>query len=93
MRHLLFVLLLSNIFAFNPEYILIIVLFLNTISMSSSKKMTAMIRTQAKTVFLVVLVNISLIISLLLPIFTPYIAIVFFGTYLYDFFNKWSYCG
>ena len=48
MRHLLFVLLLSNIFNFSPEYVLAFVLFLNIISMLSSKKMTAMIRSQAK---------------------------------------------
>ncbi|SMN14754.1 hypothetical protein CRYPD_123 [uncultured Candidatus Thioglobus sp.] len=90
MRHLLFVLLLSNIFNINPDYILVVVLFLNTISMSSSKKMTAMIRSQAKTALSVVLINVSLIVSLLLPISAPYIAIVFFTTYLYAFFASKS---
>ncbi|MBW5291347.1 MAG: hypothetical protein Rsou_0046 [Candidatus Ruthia sp. Asou_11_S2] len=90
MRHLLFVLLLADIFNISPDYILVIVLLLNTISMSSSKKMTAMIRSQAKTVSSVILINISLIISLLLPILTPYIAIVFFAAYLYAFFTRKS---
>jgi phosphatidylserine synthase len=88
MRHLLFVLLLSDIFNVNPDYILVIVLLLNTISMSSSKKMTAMIRSQAKTATSVILINISLIISLLFPISTAYIALVFFATYLYAFFSS-----
>jgi CDP-diacylglycerol--serine O-phosphatidyltransferase len=87
MRHLLFILLLSNIFNFSPEYVLAFVLFLNIISMLSSKKMTAMIRSQAKTATLVALVNISLVASLLLPILTPYIATIFFITYLYAFVN------
>ncbi|MBE9561322.1 MAG: CDP-alcohol phosphatidyltransferase family protein [Proteobacteria bacterium] len=87
MRHILFVLILSNVFTFNPEYILVVVLILNTISMSSSKKMTAMLRSQAKTASLVTLVNISLILSLLLPILSPYIAFIFFMTYLYAFLN------
>ncbi|WP_201340992.1 CDP-alcohol phosphatidyltransferase family protein [Abyssogena phaseoliformis symbiont] len=90
MRHLLFVLLLANIFHINPDYLLVVVLLFNTISMSSSKKMTAMIRSQAKTASSVILINISLIISLLLPILTPYIAIVFFTTYLYAFFTSKS---
>jgi MFS superfamily sulfate permease-like transporter len=87
MRHIFFVLILSDIFTFNPEYILVVVLILNIISMSSSKKMTTMLRSQAKTAFLVILVNVSLILSLLLPILSPYIAFIFFVTYLYAFSN------
>lgn len=87
MRHIFFVLILSNIFTFNPDYILVVVLILNTISMSSSKKMTFMLRSQAKTASLVILVNISLILSLLSPILSPYIAFIFFITYLYAFLN------
>lgn len=87
MRHIFFVLILSNIFTFNPDYILVVILILNTISMSSSKKMTSMLRSQAKTASLVILVNISLILSLLLPILSPYIAFIFFITYLYAFLN------
>lgn len=87
MRHIFFVLILSDIFTFNPEYTLVVVLILNTISMSSSKKMTTMLRSQAKTVFLVILVNVSLVLSLLLPILSQYIAFMFFVTYLYAFSN------
>lgn len=87
MRHIFFVLILSDIFTFNPEYTLVVVLILNTISMSSSKKMTTMLRSQAKTAFLVILVNVSLVLSLLLPILSLYIALMFFVTYLYAFSN------
>ena len=87
MRHIFFILILTNVFTFNPETILVVVLILNTISMSSSKKMTTMLRSQAKTASLVILVNASLVLSLLLPILSPYIAFMFFVTYLYAFSN------
>ena len=49
MRHLLFVLLLSAVFGFEPHLFLCIVFLLNTLSMSVPFKMGAMIRSQAKT--------------------------------------------
>jgi len=86
MRHLLFILLLSTLFDFNPEYVLILVLLLNTLSMSLPFKMTTMIRSQAKTATLVVLVNIALILAWLLPVTTIFIATIFIASYLYSFF-------
>ncbi len=83
MRHLLFTLILSSVYGFNPEWILVIVLLLNTISMSSTYKMTAMIRSQAKTATLVIVVNIILAVALLLPNTAIYIAIPFAIAYLY----------
>ena len=65
MRHLLLVLLLAGIFDFDPTYVLVFVLLLNTISMSSSWKMTAMIRRRAKTASLVILVNVLLVVAFL----------------------------
>ena len=85
MRHLLLVLLLAAIFEFNPEYVLVLVLLLNTISMSSSWKMTAMIRSRARTASLVIAVNVLLVVAFLFPIATPYIAAPFFLTYLVAF--------
>jgi phosphatidylserine synthase len=85
MRHLLFILLLSAIFDVNPEYFLIVVLFLNAVSMSLPFKMTAMIRSQAKTATLVVLVNVTLVIAWLLPETTVFIATIFMFSYLYAF--------
>jgi phosphatidylserine synthase len=86
MRHLLFILLLSAVFDFNPEYVLVLVLLLNTLSMSLPFKMTTMIRSQAKTATLVVLVNIALILAWLLPATTIFIATIFIVSYLYSFF-------
>jgi len=47
--------------------------------------MTAMIRSQAQTASLVILVNALLVVALLFPIATPYIAAPFFLTYWYAF--------
>jgi len=85
MRHLLFTLLLSSIFDFNPEYLLLGVLIVNTISMSAPFNMSAMIRSQAKTASLVILVNIALTVAWLLPEATVYIATPFFLAYLVAF--------
>jgi hypothetical protein len=85
MRHLLFTLLLSSILGFDPEYLLIVVFLLNTASMSSPFTMTAMLRSQAKTATLVILVNLVLIAAWQIPETTLFIAISFFVTYLYSF--------
>jgi len=82
-RHVFFTLLLSATLGFDPDILLIIVLLLNTVSMSVPIKMTAMIRSQAKTVSLVVLVNLALIAAWLFPVAAPYIAAPFFLAYIY----------
>lgn len=83
MRHLLFILLLSPVFGIGAEPLLISVFVLNTVSMSVPFKMTTMIRSQAKTVLLVVLVNLALISAWLFPSTTAFIALPFLLTYLY----------
>jgi len=85
MRHLLFVLLLSAVFDFEVEPMLIIVFLLNAASMSVPFKMTAMLRAQAKSALSVGLVNIALIAAWLLPSITAYIATPFLLSYLYAF--------
>ncbi len=85
MRHLLFGLLLSTIFDFDAEYLVIPIFLMNAISMSVPFKMSTMIRSQARSASSVVLVNILLIISWLLPATTIYIALAFVLTYFYAF--------
>ncbi len=85
MRHLLFGLLLSTIFDFDAEYLIIPIFLMNAISMSVPFKMSTMIRSQARSASSVVLVNILLITSWLLPPTTIYIALAFLLTYLYAF--------
>ena len=84
-RHLLFTLLLSELFGFDPVLLLIIVFIINTISMLWPYPMPFMIRSRAKTVFAVGMVNVFLILAWLVPFATPIIAGCFILTYLYSF--------
>ncbi len=86
-RHVFFVLLLSDMFSFNPVLLLIAIFLLNTVSMHIPYPMPYMIRSQAKTATLVVIVNILLISAWLFPYALPIIAGCFFSAYLYSFIN------
>jgi phosphatidylglycerophosphate synthase len=84
-RHVLFALLLSDIFSFNPALSLIAIFLLNTVSMHIPYPMPYMIRSQAKTATTVGIVNILLISAWLFPYALPIIAGCFFSAYLYSF--------
>ncbi|MBN4061890.1 MAG: hypothetical protein COA57_03920 [Flavobacteriales bacterium] len=83
-RHLLFVLLLADMFSFNPAWPLVMIFLMNTISMFIPYPMPYMIRSQAKTIPAILLVNITLILAWLLPYTTPVIAGGFILTYFYS---------
>ena len=85
MRHLLFVLLAANYFEFAPAPILISVILLNSISMLAPLPMPYMIRSLAKSVPAVGLVNVALLMAWLIPLTTPIIAFCFFASYLVSF--------
>ena len=85
MRHLLFVLLAANYFEFAPAPILISVILLNSISMLAPLPMPYMIRSLAKSVPAVGLVNVALLMAWLVPWTTPIIAFCFFASYLVSF--------
>ena len=87
MRHLLFALLLSTVFDFDAEYLIVIIFLLNAISMSVPFRMSSMIRSRAQSAGSVILVNIFLIAAWLLPFATIYISLAFFLTYLYAFLS------
>ena len=84
-RHVFFALLLADMFSFNPALPLIAIFLLNTVSMHMPYPMPYMIRSQAKTATLVVIVNILLISAWLFPYALPIIAGCFFSSYLYSF--------
>lgn len=84
-RHVLFTLLLAELFGFDPALLLIAVFIINTISMLWPYSMPYMIRSQAKTVFAVGMVNVLLILAWLIPYATPIIAGMFIFSYLYSF--------
>jgi hypothetical protein len=85
MRHLLFVLLLTDQFQISPGIYLILISILHTVSMLAPFQMRFLIRGMAKSAKAVALVNMVLITASLVPVLTPYIAAAFFTTYLYSF--------
>jgi len=84
-RHLLFVLLLSKIYQFNPAPILIAAFALHAVSMLVPFPMSSMIRSLTKSATAISLVNVALVVAWLLPTATPVIATCFVFTYLYSF--------
>lgn len=85
MRHLLFVLLLAQVLDFEPGIFLLFLFLLHTVSMLVPYKMPGLIRGMAKSVMMVVLVNVTLVIAWLIPATSPFIAAAFGATYLYTF--------
>ncbi len=84
-RHVLFALLLADMFRFHPAWPLIAMFLLNTVSMHIPYPMPYMIRSLAKPVIAVGIVNILLISAWLFPYALPIIAGCFFSAYLYSF--------
>ena len=85
MRHLLFTLLLAQTLGFEPEFVLIIVFLLHSVSMLVPYKMSALIRRRVKSATAVGLVNVALVAAWLVPIMTLPVAAVFIVTYFYSF--------
>lgn len=81
-RHILFVLILSNIFTVNPEPYLIAVFLINIVSLLIPYNMPYMIRSLAKSTATICLVNVALALAWLVPITAPFIAGCFFLSYI-----------
>ncbi len=90
MRHVFLILLLAELFSFDPVLLLIIVFLLNTISMLWPYPMPYMIRSLAKTAIAVIMVNLLLILAWLVPYTTLIIAGGFIFAYLYSFVKAFS---
>lgn len=85
MRHLLLVILLSQVFSFEPDPLLIVIFLLHSVSMIMPYNMPGLLRGRAKSITAVGLINIALVIAWLIPTSTPLITAAFFITYLYAF--------
>ena len=85
MRHLLFILLLTQIFDIDPSLYLGLMFILHSVTMIAPFKLPVLIRGLAKTATAVALVNVVLIAAWLIPMVTPFIAAAFITTYLYSF--------
>lgn len=83
-RHAFFVLLLSQIFSFDPEPYLILTFALHTLSMLAPIPMPYLLRKLAKSAKIVVLVNLVLVAAWLLPFITPFVAACFMLSYLFS---------
>ena len=86
MRHMLFVLLLTQMFDVDHGLYLIPIFLLHSITMIVPLKLPLLIRGLAKTATMVALVNVTLVVAWLIPSITPFIAAAFIATYLYSFF-------
>ncbi len=84
-RHMLFILLLSQIFGFASAPLLITAFVLHTVSMLVPYRMPWMIRSLTKSATAIALVNISLVVAWLVPHATPLIAAAFLLSYLLSF--------
>jgi hypothetical protein len=85
MRHMLFVLLLTQMFDIDPGLYLVLMFILHSVTMIVPFRLTVLIRELAKTVTAVTLVNVALVAAWLVPTVTPLIGMVFIATYLYSF--------
>lgn len=86
MRHLLFFLLLEKYFQIPISWCLTAVFFIHSLSMIVPYRMPHLIRARAKTIFAIILINVSLVLAWQIPYSNPFILTCFVATYLYSFF-------
>ncbi len=85
MRHMLFTLLLAWQFDFNPEFILMAVFLIHSVSMLLPHPMPHPIIKRAKSAVTLGLVNVALAAAWLVPMVTPIVTAAFVAAYLYSF--------
>ena len=84
-RHVFFVLLVAQIFGFDPTPYLIGTLMLHAVSMVAPFRMPYLIRSLTKSAIAIGMVNIVLLVAWLLPDTAPVVAASFVVTYLISF--------
>ena len=89
MRHMLFALLLAGQFDFSPEYILIAVFLIHSVSMLVPYPMLHPIIDRAKSAVMLGLVNVALVAAWLVPDVTPVVTAAFVAAYIYSFIVGW----
>ena len=85
MRHLLFALLLAQMFNVDPGIYLVLTFILHAVTMIAPFRLPVLIRGLAKTATMVALVNVALVAAWLIPVIAPLIAAAFIAPYLYSF--------
>ena len=84
-RHMFFILLLAQIFEFDPMPYLITAFVFHTVSMLAPFKMPYLIRSLTKSVSAIGMINVALLAAWLFPYTAPVIAALFMVTYLVSF--------
>ena len=84
-RHMLFILLLAEIYAFDATPYLIAAFILHAISMIGPLPMPYLLRGMTKSAVAIAMINLALLTAWLLPISTAVIAACFFVTYMLSF--------
>ena len=90
MRHMLFALLLAGQFDFSPQYILIAVFLIHSVSMLVPYPMLHPIMDRAKSAVMLGLVNVALVAAWLVPDVTPVVTAAFVAAYIYSFIVGWA---
>ena len=85
MRHMLFTLLLAGQFGFSPEYVLIAVFLIHSVSMLVPRPMPHPIIDWAKSAAALGLVNVALVAAWLVPYVSPIVTAGFVAAYMYSF--------
>ncbi len=85
MRHMLFTLLLAGQFGFRPEYVLIAVFLMHSVSMLVPSPMPHPILKWAKSAATLGLLNVALVAAWLVPMVTPIVTAAFVFAYMYSF--------
>jgi phosphatidylserine synthase len=84
-RHLLFILLLAQIFSVSAAFFLSVTFVLHAVSMLVPYRMPYMIRSMTRSATAVGLVNVALVIAWLVPYTTPVIAACFMIPHIFSF--------
>ena len=84
MRHMFFVLLLTQMLDVDATLYLVLMLMLHSVTMLVPFKLVVLIRGLAQTATTVTLVNVALVAAWLIPTVTPLVATAFIATYLYS---------
>ncbi len=85
MRHLLLLSILGGLYGFDITAYLIAAFLVNSVSMLVPFAMPHLVRTKAKSVATMAMVNVALVLAWAVPVTAPFVAAAFFSTYLYSF--------
>jgi phosphatidylserine synthase len=86
-RHTLFIIMVSQLFEFDPTPLLIGSFLVHSLTMLVPFRMPYLIRSLTKSAMAIGLVNVALVVAWLLPNSAPFIAGAFISTYFLSFFT------